>query len=86
MAQRLVKRVAGMLQEIAHGHVVNAHAQGKEVYAWTVDSKAILEKMMLLDVDSIITNKPAEMRREMYENYYGDTFIERLSMLLESQF
>ncbi len=66
--------------------VRNAHAQGKEVYAWTVDSKAILEKMMLLDVDSIITNKPAEMRREMYENYYGDTFIERLSMLLESQF
>ncbi|MCR5214591.1 MAG: glycerophosphoryl diester phosphodiesterase membrane domain-containing protein [Eubacterium sp.] len=63
-----------------------AHSQGKEVYAWTVDSKGILEKMMLLDVDSIITNKPADMRRQMYENYYGDTLIERLSNLLESQF
>ena len=29
--QRLVKGVAGMLQEPVHGHVVDAHAQGERV-------------------------------------------------------
>ena len=70
---------------ISNDKIRQAHSMGKEIYAWTINDKQTLEKMMLLDVDSIITNKPAEMRREMYENYYGDTLIERLSNLIESQ-
>ncbi len=62
-----------------------AHKAGKEVYAWTVDDKNILESMMLLDVDSVITNDPDGIRRAMYETYYGDTLIERLNTYIENQ-
>ena len=65
--------------------VKKAHEYHKEVYAWTVDSKEILESMMLLNVDSIITNNPKGMRRAMYENYYGDTLIERVNKMIENQ-
>ena len=41
--------------------------------------------MMLLDVDSIITNKPKEMRNAMYENYYGDTLLEKINGYIENQ-
>ena len=61
------------------------HELDKEVYVWTVDDKDTLESMMLLDVDSIITNKPEEMRRAMYENYYGDTLLERINNYVENQ-
>ena len=61
------------------------HKLDKEVYVWTVDDKDTLESMMLLDVDSIITNKPEEMRKAMYENYYGDTLLERVNTYLENQ-
>lgn len=65
--------------------VKNAHKLGKQVYAWTVDDRAILENMMLMNVDSIITNKPKEMRKAMYENYYGDTLIQRINLYLGNQ-
>ena len=63
----------------------NAHKAGKEVYAWTIDDKESLERMMLLDVDCIITNNPDYIRRAMYENYYGDTLIKRINVYLENQ-
>ena len=62
-----------------------AHKRGKKVYAWTVDDKNTLESMMLLNVDSIITNSPLKMRKGMYENYYGDTLIERINEYMGSQ-
>ncbi len=65
--------------------VRQAHKRGKQVYAWTIDDKSVLENMMLMNVDSIITNKPKEMRRAMYENYYGDTLIERFNLFLGNQ-
>lgn len=65
--------------------IKQAHKRGKEVYAWTVDDKQILESMMLMNVDSIITNNPAKMRTSMYENYYGDTLIQRLNNYFDSQ-
>ena len=65
--------------------IKNSHKAGKEVYAWTIDDKEVLENMMLLDVDSIITNNPGYIRRAMYENYYGDTLIKRINVFLDSQ-
>ena len=65
--------------------IKQAHKRGKEVYAWTVDDKQILESMMLMNVDSIITNNPAKMRTSMYENYYGDTLIQRINNYFDSQ-
>jgi hypothetical protein len=65
--------------------VKRIHKEGKYVYAWTIDDSGILESMMLMNVDSIITNKPAEMRKAMYENYYGDTLIERINNFLDNE-
>ena len=65
--------------------VKQAHSLGKEVHAWTIDYTETLESMMLMNVDSIITNKPAEMRKAMYENYYSDTLIQRLNEFLSNQ-
>ncbi len=65
--------------------IKQAHKAGKVVYAWTVDDKNILESMMLLNVDSVITNNPDGIRRAMYETYYGDTLIDRLNAFLENQ-
>ena len=70
---------------ITNDLVKQAHSMGKEVYAWTIDDKNILESMMLMDVDSIITNKPAAMRKAMYENYYSDTLIQRINEFLSNQ-
>ena len=65
--------------------IKQAHDNGKEVYAWTIDTRDSLENMMLLNVDSIITNNPDKMRRYMYENYYGDTLIQRINSFLGNQ-
>ncbi len=62
--------------------VKKAHKHGKEIYAWTVDSKAGLKKMMMLHVDSIITNKPFEMKQMMLDIYYSDTLYESIGDLL----
>lgn len=65
--------------------VKQVHMKGKDVYAWTIDDSAVLENMMMLNVDSIITNDPEGMRKAMYENYYGDTLIERIYNILGNQ-
>ena len=66
--------------------VRNIHDKGKKVYAWTIDDDKTLEKMMMLDVDSIITNKPKRMRKNMYRNIYGDTLFKYINMHLESSY
>ena len=43
--------------------VVEAHALGMSVNAWTVDSEADIRKMIELGVDQITTNKPALVRQ-----------------------
>lgn len=65
--------------------VRNTHKRGKQIYAWTVDDASVLESMMLMDVDSIITNNPQQMRKSMYENYYGDTLIQRINEYIANQ-
>ena len=66
--------------------VTNIHSKGKKVYAWTIDDDKTLEKMMMLNVDSIITNKPKRMRKNMYRNIYGDTLFKYINMHLESNY
>ena len=62
-----------------------SHKRGKDVYAWVVDDEKSLEKMMLLNVDSVITNDPEATRKNMYENYYGDSLLERIENYLDNQ-
>lgn len=66
--------------------VRRAHEHGKEIYAWVIDDDKTMERMMLLNVDSIITNKPGHMKKNMYKNIYGDSLFEYLNMYLESSY
>jgi glycerophosphoryl diester phosphodiesterase len=42
-------------------YVVRAHARGNQVYVWTVDEPTDVEFVLGLGVDTIITNRPAEV-------------------------
>ncbi len=66
--------------------VKKAHKQGKEVYVWTVNSKRLLEKLMLLNVDSIITDNPYKMRRNMMEIYEENSLMSVLNSYFKSFF
>ena len=42
--------------------VLKFHAKGKKIYAWTVNNEAYIKDLLLLDVDGIITDNPAETK------------------------
>lgn len=46
--------------------VREAHRAGKKIYAWTVNREDLIKKMMQLDVDSIITDKPYTTKEIIY--------------------
>ncbi|HIT90498.1 MAG TPA: glycerophosphodiester phosphodiesterase, partial [Candidatus Merdenecus merdavium] len=45
--------------------IKEAHLYGKEVHAWTVNSKGTLERMKVLSVDNVITDNPTLAREVM---------------------
>lgn len=45
--------------------VKKAHLIGREVHVWTVDDPTKMEELMDMSVDSIITNKPREMKEAL---------------------
>jgi len=47
------------------GFVERVHAKGGQVHVWTVDDPADVEFVAGLGVDVIITNRPAEVRRQL---------------------
>lgn len=47
---------------ISANMVNNIHQQGKEIYAWTVNNQEAIKRLLLLDVDSIITDTPYETK------------------------
>ena len=46
--------------------VENAHGNGKEVHAWTVNTKSELSRLKRLQVDNIITDRPVLAREILY--------------------
>jgi glycerophosphoryl diester phosphodiesterase len=46
-------------------YVERVHEAGGEVHVWTVDDPADVEFVAGLGVDVIITNRPAEVRRQL---------------------
>lgn len=60
----------------------NAHEQGKAVYAWTVNSKSELERLTLLGVDGIITDRPILAREIVYREEATESLFEYLKLVL----
>ena len=48
-------------------YVERVHARGHSVYVWTVDEAADVELMLALDVDAIITNRPADVLTQLHQ-------------------
>lgn len=61
--------------------VENVHAQGKGIFAWTVNSKSEIERLMMLGVDGIITDRPVLAREIVYREEATETLFEYLRMV-----
>lgn len=46
--------------------VERIHKKGKKIFAWTVNDEENIKKLLLLDVDSIITDNPYETKEIIY--------------------
>lgn len=66
--------------------VENAHASGKEVYAWTVNSVGEMERMKSVGVDCIITDNPTLARQVLNQDDTSKSFIELIKRMLNSRF
>lgn len=61
--------------------IAAAHNSGKEVHVWTVNSRSDIERMKLLDVDNIITDRPVTVREVYASEKNGAGFIELLKII-----
>lgn len=59
------------------------HENGREIHAWTVNSKQELERLKHLGVDNIITDYPVLTREILYREEDTEGFLEFLSMILK---
>ena len=59
----------------------NVHAQGKGVFAWTVNSKSEMERLIMLGVDGIITDRPVLAREIIYREEATETLMEYLRLV-----
>ncbi|MDO4268413.1 MAG: glycerophosphodiester phosphodiesterase [Eubacteriales bacterium] len=63
--------------------VSSVHAQGKGVYAWTVNSKSEMERLVLLGVDGIITDRPVLAREIIYREKGAESLMEYVQLMLK---
>lgn len=68
---------------ITKSEVDNAHRQGKEIHAWTVNTISEIERMKSLGVDSIITDNPILTREVLYRDDTTESFINLLNRMLK---
>jgi glycerophosphoryl diester phosphodiesterase len=61
--------------------IAAAHNAGKEVHVWTVNSRSDIERMKLLDVDNIITDRPVTVREVYASEKDVAGFIELLKII-----
>lgn len=61
--------------------VESAHKNGKEVYAWTVNTKNEIRRMKVLKVDNIITDRPILARELVYKENFDSTFSSLFKLL-----
>lgn len=60
--------------------VREAHKRGKEVHAWTVNTKSEMKRMMSLGIDNIITDRPVRAREVLYGDIKGN-FAQYLKLI-----
>jgi len=60
---------------VTRSTVNQAHAAGKEIFAWTVNSKDELERMKRIQVDTIITDYPIRAREILYRQEQEDFLL-----------
>jgi glycerophosphoryl diester phosphodiesterase len=65
--------------------VKDIHKNGKKVYAWTVDSEAKIKKLLLYDVDGIITNDPYNSKDIVY-NANNGIVVDIITRICEAGF
>ena len=59
------------------------HENGQEVHAWTVNSRAEMERLKFLGVDNIITDYPVLAREILYREEDTENFLEFLTEVLK---
>ena len=59
-----------------------AHESGKEIHAWTVNSKSEMERVKALGVDNIITDYPVRARELIYGEEATETLLGYLRLIL----
>lgn len=62
--------------------VTAAHEAGKSIHAWTVNEKMELERMRVLTVDNVITDRPVLAREILYREEATESLLEYLAMIL----
>ena len=62
--------------------IASAREAGKSVHAWTVNEKRELERMRLLGVDNVITDRPVLAREILYREEAPQNLLEYLRMAL----
>ena len=70
---------------ITQNIVESIHLQGKQVYAWTVNSGRTMERMYDMGVDNLITDKPLFARTKVFE-FENSTIINQYIKMLTSLF
>ncbi len=65
--------------------VSRVHREGKELYAWTVNTQESIRKMIELNVDNIITDNISLAKKTIYEGKNSD-LINKYIKLLERIF
>ena len=71
--------------QITLGLIRQAQAQGKKVYAWTVDEPVTMVRLISMGIDGLITNDPA-LARAVMESRNELATAERLILWLTDQF
>ncbi len=61
--------------------VDRVHGQGKQLYAWTVNTQASIRKMVELNVDNVITDNVALAKETIYAEKTSDLISEYIKLL-----
>jgi glycerophosphoryl diester phosphodiesterase len=75
------------LDRVTGPFVQAAHRRGQQVHAWTVDSPAVIERMIDLGADGLITNEPSEAARRVRaynELNRGERAVRRIKAWLKN--